>query len=94
MPAMQLIQIGIVGAGTMGDRSRSESISTPMDAWNMGRAPWQLGQTCTMVLSNAAGWLSLFSRTGATLREVRELSTDGQFPQSIIFVVESTQRAP
>jgi len=45
MPAMKLIQIGIVGAGTMGDRSRSESISTPMEARNMGRAPWQLGQT-------------------------------------------------
>jgi hypothetical protein len=67
------------------------------DGWKPGTwagLPGNFGKPAPWYFRTLAGWLSLCSRAGATLREVRELSIDGQFPQSIIFVIESTQRAP
>ena len=53
--------------------------------------PGDFGDPAPWYFRTLASWLNLFTKTGLTLGEIREPSTGGQLPQSVIFVVQSTR---
>lgn len=64
------------------------------DGWKPGTwagLPGDFGEPAPWYFRTLSGWLNLFTKTGLTLREIREPSTGRQLPQSVIFVVQSTR---
>jgi 2-polyprenyl-3-methyl-5-hydroxy-6-metoxy-1,4-benzoquinol methylase len=64
------------------------------DGWKPGTwagLPGDFGEPAPWYFRTLSGWLNLFTKTGLTLREIREPSTGRQLPQSVIFVVKSTR---
>ncbi|WP_372996635.1 class I SAM-dependent methyltransferase [Marinobacter sp.] len=64
------------------------------DGWKPGTwagLPGDFGEPAPWYFRTLSGWLNLFTKTGLTLREIREPYTGGQPPQSIIFVVQNTR---
>lgn len=54
--------------------------------------PGDFGDPAPWYFRTLSDWLNLFTETGLTMRETREPSTEGQAPQSIIFVVQNTRK--
>lgn len=66
------------------------------DGWKTGTwagLPGDFNDPAPWYFRTLSGWLNLFTKSGLTLQEVREPSTGGQPPQSIIFVVQNTRKA-